>query len=79
MRDQPPDEGLAPGELVQLDELVGLVRLRDVARPAHHGRDARVRVDAGLGAVGDLVVLDRQAQGLPATYQVVYAVLEKPL
>src|SRR6185312_4678460 len=47
-------EALAGCDLRGEDELVGLVRLGDVARPAHHGRHAeRLLEDAGLGAVDD--------------------------
>ena len=47
-----PHEGLAGVDLRGEDELVGLVRLGDVARAADHGRHAeRLAEDAGLGAV----------------------------
>lgn len=48
-----PQELLAARQLLQRHVLVGLVRLIDAAGAAHHGRDAGVLEDAGLGAEGD--------------------------
>src|SRR5690606_31934889 len=49
-RRQPAHERFAASQLLQRDELVRLVRLRDAPRAADHGGDAGVAEDAGLGA-----------------------------
>ena len=47
-------EGLALGDLVDLDELVGLMGLADAAGPADNGGDAGFLIEAAFGAEGDL-------------------------
>ena len=62
---QPIHEPLALRELIERDELVGRVRLRDVPRSADHGRDPDLLEQAGLGTVRDLagLVVARELPG----------------
>ena len=48
-------------------------------RAAAYGGQARQRLDERLAGLIQAYEQFRQPQGLPATYQVVYAVLENPL
>src|ERR1700752_3505013 len=57
MLNEPVYEPAALLKLGDRDPLVGLVRLIDIAWPAHHGRDAGLREQPTLGAVGDLAVV----------------------
>src|SRR6185312_7634042 len=52
--DQPLQERLAAGDLVERDELVGFVRLVDRAGAADDRRDAGGGEEAALGAESDL-------------------------
>src|SRR5215813_679390 len=54
--DQLVDELPALLEFGDADELVRLVRLVDIARSAHHRRDAGGREQAAFGAIGHLAV-----------------------
>src|SRR5579875_823302 len=51
--DDPAQEGLAGSNLLQGDELVGLVRLGDIAGAAEDGRDSRGLEEPRFRAIGD--------------------------
>src|SRR5699024_544560 len=56
VNDEGVDEGLAGGDLLEFDELVGGVGLGNVPGSADDGRDACLGEQTRLGAVGDLVI-----------------------
>src|SRR5438045_6663914 len=62
--DQPVEKTAALLDLGNCDELVGLVRLVDRARPDHDRRDAAFRKAAGFGTERDLGMIVAAGTGL---------------
>ena len=76
--DQAVDELAAFLQLGDRDELVGLVRLVDIARPAHHRRNAGLREQAALGAVGDLAVAVAAGELLVSSVTSAFSAVSRP-